>query len=71
MYKVYHGFQDSWKARNASVALALVEALLASGKTQILIVREDAVVTGRTDFSDCRPDGRLATNVLEIGIMPG
>jgi len=43
--------------------------MLELGYVNVLISREDSVVTGRTAGVGGYEDGRIATLVLEIGVM--
>jgi hypothetical protein len=70
MFTVHHGLADSWNVPDMQAALNLTALLLGQGKHNVLITRAETVVTGRTDYDDKREDGRIGTNVLEVGIMP-
>ena len=69
MLRVHHGMQSSQVAPTIEDALTIARNMLELGYVNVLISREDAVVTGRTAGVGGYEDGRIATLVLEIGVM--
>lgn len=70
MFRVHHGLAGGTDAPDVAAALAAAEMMLRAGLTNVLITRANAEVTGHTDYTDQREDGRVGTNVLEVAIMP-
>jgi hypothetical protein len=66
MFRVHHGLQDDWLAPGVADVLHIVEKLLVTGKTNVLVTRADCPVTGHN--SPPASDDSIMTLVLEVTV---